>query len=76
MITTEEIKNEITEESGMEFTVMNENENKLSLKIGENIHEFTITEAGVAWGVWIGDYYDDQGFLTESELLLELRNIS
>jgi hypothetical protein len=52
-MTTELIKKTITEESGMEFAVIREENDRLSIRVSDNTHQFTITENGTEWGVWI-----------------------
>lgn len=75
-MTTELIKKTITEESGMPFAVINEKTDRLSIRVTDNTHQFTITEEGTEWGVWLKhEYYDEQGFYNDEDLLSELRNI-
>ena len=75
-MTTELIKKTITEESGMEFDIIRENDDRLSIIIADNTHQFTITKDGTQWGVWLKhDFYDDNGFYSDEDILHKLKTI-
>ncbi len=75
-MTLDIIKNTITENSGITFSVISERQpNQIKLEISGNIHEFTINDDKTYWNVWMDHYCDEQGQFSDEEMIEELSYI-